>query len=120
MNRWEMNAQLTKRAMDSISGTTGGFSKEDLAKQKKKRAAFTKITSNVRHPQNNKGPKQLAETLVKELEQLKATHEKSIIALTTNENGKNDDLEKMVERIDEISRKIEAKATQVSLAVKSS
>ena len=66
------------------------------------------------------GPKKLAETLVKELEQLKATHEKSIIALTTNENGKNDDLEKMVERIDEISRKIEAKATQVSLAVKSS
>ncbi len=115
----EMNAQLTKRAMDSISGTTGGFSKEDLAKQNKKRAAFTKITSNVRHPQNNKGPKQLAETLVKELEQLKATHEKSIKALTTNENGKNDDLEKMVERIDEISRKIEAKATQVSLAVKS-
>ncbi len=57
---------------------------------------------------------------MKELEQLKATHEKSIKALTTNENGKNDDLEKMVERIDEISRKIEAKATQVSLAVKSS
>ena len=51
---------------------------------------------------------------------MKATNEKSIIALTTNGNGKNDDLEKMVERIDEISRKIEAKATQVSLAVKSS
>ena len=38
--------------------------------------------------------------------------------LTTSENGK--DLEKMVERIDEISRKIAAKATQVSLALKSS
>ena len=32
----------------------------------------------------------------------------------------NKDLEKMVERIDEISRKIAAKATQVSLALKSS
>jgi hypothetical protein len=112
----EMNAQLTKRAMDNASATGGG---EGLAKQQQKRAAFTKIPSNVhRHHQYNKGPKQLAETLAKELEQLKSAHEESIEALTTSENGK--DLEKMVERIDEISRKIAAKATQVSLALKSS
>jgi hypothetical protein len=117
----EMNAQLTKRAMDNASATGGGgfFGEEGLAKQQQKRAAFTKIPSNVhRHHQYNKGPKQLAETLAKELEQLKSAHEESIEALTTSENGK--DLEKMVERIDEISRKIAAKATQVSLALKSS
>ena len=116
----EMNAQLTKRAMDNASATGGGgLGEEGLAKQQQKRAAFTKIPSNVHpHHQYNKGPKQLAETLAKELEQLKSAHEESIEALTTSENGK--DLEKMVERIDEISRKIAAKATQVSLALKSS
>jgi hypothetical protein len=116
----EMNAQLTKRAMDNASATGGGgLGEEGLAKQQQKRAAFTKIPSNVhRHHQYNKGPKQLAETLAKELEQLKSAHEESIEALTASENGK--DLEKMVERIDEISRKIAAKATQVSLALKSS
>jgi len=115
----EMNAQLTKRAIDSVGATIGGgFGGEETSKPPK-RAAFTRIPSNVhRHPENYKGPKQLAETLIKELEQLKVVHEESVEALATSENRK--DLEEMVERIDEISRKIEAKATQVSLALKSS
>lgn len=104
----ELNAKLTKRAMDMNISTTINADASSTSTTKKT------SYSSLKKPKDSmkSSGKALAETLKAELNLLKIAHDNVINSFATGEK----DLEKMVTRMDEISREIMDKSEQVRLA----